>query len=156
MLLYYRQNKQSKVKRFESDTRLELKEGRHFSPDMILSYAASSEQVFVFCLELYNGDKVKYATEQLKKLFWIIDNSRKIEQKVDLNSIPRILCVCDNEGLLKKIQERIKNDKFFWVKHIEKLIFFNLDYAIHLDFGQGRINIKNEIFDLKELPQIIL
>lgn len=130
VLLYYRQNKESKKERFESDTRLQLKDKRHFTPDMILSYSKTSGQSFVFCLELYNGNKVKYATDQLKKLFWIIDNSRKVEQKVDLNVIPRILCVCDNENLLTRIQERIKADNFFRVKHIEQLIFFNLDNKV--------------------------
>lgn len=156
VMLYYWQNKESREKRFESDTRIKLKNGRHFTPDMILSYIQSSSQSFVFCLELYNGDKVKYATDQLRKLFWIIDSSRKVEQKVEANTIPRILCVCDNERLLKKIQERIRNDKFFRVKHIEKLLFFNLDNLVHNDFGKGWKNVKDEAFDLANLPQISL
>ena len=135
VLLYYRQNKDSKVKRFESDTRVKLKDGRHFTPDMILNYCDSIGQEFVFCLELYNGNKVKYAVDQLKKLLWIIDSSRKVEQKVDGNAIPRVLCVCDNENLMNKIIERIKNDEFFWVNHIDELIFFNLDEYVHMRFG---------------------
>ena len=134
VLQYYRHNKQRGGRSFESETRLQLENNKHYTPDMIFGFSNQRGEQQVFCLELYNGDKVKYATEQLKKLFRIIDNSNKVEQKVNLTSVPRILCVCDNEKLMKQIQKRMRNDQFFWVNHIENLIFFNLDKNIHQKF----------------------
>ncbi|MEO1263819.1 MAG: hypothetical protein AAFZ15_33745 [Bacteroidota bacterium] len=81
-LLYYDQRKKSNMKKFDAETRLYLKNGKHFTPDMICSYTSESGTPQVFCLEVYNGNKTDYAFQQIKTLFWILDNTRKIEERI--------------------------------------------------------------------------
>ncbi len=104
---------------------------------------------------MYNGDRVKYATEQLEKLFWIIEKTKKIEQKVGLDSVPRILVVCDSQKLLEGIINRMKKNKAFWVEHIEELIFFNLDESVWKEFGTAWVNLEDRYIQLNEIISTI-
>ncbi len=123
-------------------------DGRHFSPDVICSFCKSNGEAFIFCLEVYNGDKVKYATEQLEKLFWIIDKTKKIEAKIGLIAIPRILCVCDNEKLKDGIIKRLKVSPVFWVEGIEELVFFGLDSILRNKFKEGWTDLEFNVHDI--------
>ena len=90
---------------------------------------------------MYNGNKVGYVISQLEKLFWIIDNTTKIEEKMGVNAVPRILCTCDSESLMYSVIKRIRNNKTFHVDKIEELLFFNLDTKVWDFFGGEWINI---------------
>lgn len=165
-LRYYDKNRENKISKskYEIETCIRLVDGRYYTPDVLCSYQLPSQSPRVYCLELYNGrkykdgykNKVKYATDQLEKLLWIIDNTQKIEKKLQVEAVPRILCVCNNEKLLVSIQERIKTRKTFRVEYINQLIFFNLDYQVWEDFGSNRVNIDNEVVNLEEVKPICI
>ncbi len=105
-LTYYNQYKNSKTKRFESETRLEINGGRHFSPDIICSHTTSNQEANIFVLEVYNSNgnnRIHYVEQQLEKLFWILDKTKKIEQRIGVDTIPRILCTFDSVSFLKGV-----------------------------------------------------
>lgn len=95
--------------------------------------------------------KTKYASDQLRKLFSVLDSSRVIEQKVGRTAVPRILCVCDTEQLMSHIQKRLQADSTFRVEQIEQLLFFKLDKAVWTDFGADWQNLSGDVVDLSNL-----
>lgn len=92
-------------------------------------------------MEVYNGDKVHYVVSQLEKLFWILDNTRKIENRIGVDAVPRILVTFDNENLFEKVVERISKNRYFLVEGIEELLLFKLDVEAWNDFGDGWVNL---------------
>lgn len=78
----------------------------------------------VYCLEVYNGNKLGYVTKQLEKLFLILDNTRLIENRIGVDAVPRILVTFDNEALKKKTMEYIQASAVFQVEGIEELVVF--------------------------------
>lgn len=137
-LVYYDQRKQSKAKRFEAETRLDLYWGKHFTPDVICSFKDQNGKYKLFCLEVYNGNNVGYVCSQLEKLFWILENTNKIENRIGVDVTPRILVVFDNESLLQKTTKRLQTNQNFRVHGIEQLLFFNLDERVWLEFHSFR------------------
>lgn len=131
--VYYNQGKESSRRKFTCETRLELSDGCHYSPDVICGYQLHTTQ-YVFCLEVYNGTRISYACEQLEKLMRIIEKTRLVEQKTGIETVPRILCVCDNRLSIHRIQQRLREQPLFWVEEIEELLFFNIDAAVREDF----------------------
>ncbi len=151
-LVYYdKRGLYGEGKSFKSETRIDFDDGSHYSPDVIFSYKKKQESPLLFCLEVYNGNRTKYVIEQLKKLFWVIEKTTKIGQKVNLKKIPRILCVFDNETLLRNTLDRVKTDKFFSFQGIEQLLFLNLDNKVWEQFGNGWTNIEGELIQLQDL-----
>ena len=88
---------------------------------------------------------------QLEMLFQILDTSKRVEQRVGVDATPCILVTFDNESLFKKVVERIKNNKCFWVEGIEHLMLFNLDMNVWDNFAFGWSNIFGEGVDLKRM-----
>lgn len=153
-LTYYNQDKTAKSRRFESETRLQFKDGKHFSPDAICSYTTPDNQPHIFVLEVYNSlgnNRINYVIQQLEKLFWTIDKTRKIEKRIDVNVVPRILCTLDNPKFLEGVLNRVQNNPFFWVEGIEDLLFFNLDRNVRGDFSGGWVNVECTEFRLSNL-----
>ena len=154
-LLYYRHNRNGRAK-FNGATRLQISEQNYYTPDILLNYQRADQSEEVFCLEIYKGDRVNYASEQLKQLFRILDTTKKIEAKINSNAIPRILCVCENQSTIKGIKERLKPDPNFRVKHNDQLIFFNTEKNVLQNFDQGRENINGISIQLSQLKNIEL
>lgn len=151
-LVYYdKRGLYGEGKSFKSETRIDFDDGSHYSPDVIFSYSKEQGSPLLYCLEVYNGNRTKYVVEQLKKLFWIIEKTTKIGEKVKLKKIPRILCVFDNEPLLKNTIDRVKKDSFFSFQGIEQLLFLNLDKQVWEQFGKDWINIEGESVQLENL-----
>lgn len=151
-LVYYdKRGLYGESKTFKSETRIDFEDGTHYSPDAILSYQKPNGQPLLFCLEVYNGNRTKYALEQLKKLFGIIEQTTKIGDKVGLQKTPRILCVFDNPTLLNNTIDRIKADRFFAVQGIEQMLLFNLDEQVWQNFGGKWVNIYGVTVDLEQL-----
>jgi hypothetical protein len=153
-LLYYKQWRTGKSYKFEAETRLCLPQNKTFSPDMICYYQFPNQSSMLYCLEVYNGDKVTYASQQLETLLWIIEKTRLVENRVGVKAIPRMLCVCDNEALLLGIQQRLKANPVFNVEHIEELLFFNIDRVVWEDFGVNWQNINGDCIDLSNVAHI--
>ena len=145
-LQYYFHDKNSKQKRFKSETLIKLRDGSTYTPDAIYSFQKPTGESFIFIWEIYTGDKARYPLEQLEKLFWIIDNTRKIEQRIGVKAIPRILCALDNEALMEKVIEGVKANPIFHVEGIEELIFFGVDREFWEDFGKRWINLIDKKF----------
>jgi len=93
--------------------------------------------------------------EQLEKLFWIVEKTDKVENKIGVKAIPRILCICDNLNLLKGIIKRMRANKAFRVDGIEQLMFFNLDVNVWSNFGSGRVNLKGEKISLEDIKPFV-
>ncbi len=123
-LMYYDSDKKSTKARFDAETRLSLGGEKHFTPDVICSYVDAQGVPHVYCLEVYNGNKLGYVTKQLEKLFWILDNTRLIENRIGVDAVPRILVTFDNEALKKKTMEYIQASAVFQVEGIEELMLF--------------------------------
>lgn len=140
-LVYYDNRKQSKKRNFEAETRLELSAKTHYTPDVICGFKDANSFEKIFCLEVYNGNNVGYVEKQLIQLFRILDNTKKIEQRIGMNAIPRILVTFDNEQLFLKVLSRIQQNNLFHVEGIEQLIFFNSDANTWKDFGKGWVNL---------------
>lgn len=68
-LIYYDNKKQSKIRKFEAETRLGLGSKKHYTPDVICGYMDAHFNAHVFCLEVYNGKYVDYVEKQLTLLF---------------------------------------------------------------------------------------
>lgn len=136
---------------FKSETRIDFRDGRHFSPDVILAYRNADKKPLVFCLEIYNGNRTKYVVEQLKKLLWIIEKTTWIGKKMKVQKTPRILCTCDNQNLMDNVIGRIKEDEAFLVDYIEQLIFFKLDAEVWENFGSNWMNIDGDVINIKDL-----
>jgi hypothetical protein len=129
-MTYYKQYKKTKLKRFEAETRLQFKDGTHYTPDAFCTYTNPNGQDHIFALEVYNSKgnhRIKYVVEQLEKLLRIIDHTKKIEQRTALTAIPRILCTLDSKAFLLGVFKRVRSNPFFQIEHIEKLLFFNVD-----------------------------
>lgn len=77
----------------------------------------------------------------MEKLFWIIDNTRKLEQRIGIQTVPRILCALDNKALMKKIIEGVRGNPIFHVEGIEELIFFGLDMEVWENFESNWVNL---------------
>jgi hypothetical protein len=65
--VYYDNNKLSRNGKFEAETRLSLSANKHYTPDIVCG--CSSSLSMVFCVEVYNGNKVGYAEKQIIQLF---------------------------------------------------------------------------------------
>ena len=136
VLLYYdNTNKQLTKSKFDAETRLSLGGNKHYSPDMICSYVDANNEPHVFCIEVYNGNKVGRVVGQLEKLFAILDTSKRIEQRIGVDVVPRILVTFDNENLLAKVKERIQDNPVFAVEGIEDLLYFSSDIEIWNSFS---------------------
>lgn len=160
-LVYYDNRKQSVKRNFEAETRLELGIKKHYTPDIICGFRDANSYLKIFCLEVYNGDKVGYVEQQLIQLFWILDSTKKIEQRIDMDAVPRILVTFDNEQLYLKVLSRIQQNNRFHVEGIEHLIFFNSDVNVWKKFGAGWVNVFWEKVDLELIeilnePELIL
>jgi len=123
-LVYYDGNKNSTKAGFDTETRLPLGGDKHFTPDVICSYIDAQEITHVYCIEIYNGNRFGYVTKQLEKLFWILDNTTLIEDRIGGRAVPRILVTFDNEALMQKTVEYIQSAAIFQVEGIEELIVF--------------------------------
>jgi len=159
VLTYYNQYQNSKSKRFESETRLELKGEKHYTPDLFCSYITPEQQAHNFVLEVYNSNgnnRVGYVEQQLEKLFWILDKTKKIEERSGIDAIPRILCTFDSVPFLKGVLKRVLNNPFFRVEHIEKLLFFNLDSLVWQNFSKGWVNLDREKVDLETIQEVVV
>jgi len=150
-LVYYDNKKESTSRNFDAETRMNLGGKKHFTPDVICGFTDAQGKPKVFCLEVYNGKKIGYVEKQLISLFKILESSKKIEQRIGVDAIPRILVTFDNDSLFQKVLERIKKNPFFRVEGIEQLLFFKLDTNVRKDFGVGWVNIGLRSFDLEEL-----
>lgn len=133
-LVYYDNNKKSSKGRFEAETRLSLGGERHFTPDVICSYVDAQGVPHVYCLEVYNGNKLGYVTKQLEKLFWILDNTTLIEERIGVVAVPRILVTFDNESLMRKTIEHIQSSAIFQVEGVEELVYFAIDVEVRARF----------------------
>ena len=133
-LVYYDNDKESAKGKFDAETRLSLDGNKHFTPDVICSFVDANGISHVYCLEVYNGNRLGYVTKQLEKLFWILDNTTLIEKRIGMDAVPRILVTFDNESLMKKVMMYIKSGAIFQVEGIEQLILFNLDVNVWRDF----------------------
>jgi len=91
---------------------------------VICSYIDAQEITHVYCIEIYNGNRFGYVTKQLEKLFWILDNTTLIEDRIGGRAVPRILVTFDNEALMQKTVEYIQSAAIFQVEGIEELIVF--------------------------------
>lgn len=98
------------------------------------SFIIPNGKPHIFCLEVYNGNKVGYVEQQLKTLFGLLDRTKKIEQRVGVEALPRLLVTFDNQSLMDKVLARLQKDLFFHVEGIENLMFFNLDTNVRADF----------------------
>ena len=112
-LVYYDNRKQSQKRNFEAETRLELGLKKHFTPDVICGFRNANLSEKIFCLEVYNWKNVGYVEKQLIQLFWILDNTKKIEQRIGMKAIPRILVTFDNEQLYLKVLSRLQKNNIF-------------------------------------------
>ena len=126
-LVYYDSSKNSSNGKFEAETRLPLGGARNFTPDVICSYLDAKGRPHVYCLEVYNGSRLGYVTKQLEKLFWILDNTRLIENRIGVDAVPCILVTFDNEALMEKTRGYIQSATAFQVEGIEGLIFLGKD-----------------------------
>lgn len=149
-LTYYKQRKDATSKRFESETRISLDHNKHYTPDAICSFTHEGKaQIYV--LEVYNSkgnNRTQYVEQQLEKLFWIIDNTKKIEQRLGVDVVPRILCTLDTPNFRDAVIKRIKANPYFHVEGIEELLFFGLDSEIWDGFGKGWSNLFDNILTL--------
>ncbi len=128
-----------------------MEDGSHYSPDVIFSYERPTGEASLFCLEIYNGNRTKYVVEQLKKLFWIIERTTKIGDKVQLQKSPRVLCVFDNQTLLENTIRRLQEDKYFSFQGIDRFLLFNVDHQVWKDFGSNWQTIEGEVISLEQL-----
>ncbi|MEM8529159.1 MAG: hypothetical protein AAGG68_31295 [Bacteroidota bacterium] len=129
-LLYYHSQKNPTSNRFEIETRLQVNESQHYTPDLIYSYFDAQNQPQIYCIEVYKGNRVGYIIQQLEKLFWILDNTTKIEQKVGLQTIPRLLIILDNPTTLQSVKDEIKVHPFFQVKGIGEVVLLKIEDKI--------------------------
>ena len=135
VLLYYDNSNKGNTKgKFDAETRLPLERDKHFTPDMICSYTDANQKPHVLCIEIYNGNKVGRVVIQLEKLFAILDTSTKIEERIEVDTVPRIIVIFDNENLMLKVKERVFSSHFFAVEGIHKLLLFALDTEIWESF----------------------
>lgn len=134
-LLYFDNTyKQPSKRKFDAETRLSLGGNSHYSPDMIFSYTDTDGKPYVLCVEVYNGNKVGRVVGQLEKLFTILDTTKKIEQRIGVDAVPRILVTFDNENLQTKVMERVRVNPAFAVEGVEGLLLFGLDTEVWSDF----------------------
>jgi len=70
----------------------------------------------------------------LEKLFWILDNTTLIEDRIGIDAVPCILVTFDNEALMEKTMSHIKESDIFQVEGIENLIHFAIDSAVWKEF----------------------
>jgi len=126
-LVYYHSQKNPNTKHFEIETRLQVNDTQHYTPDMICSYFDAQGQPHIYCVEVYKGNRISYIMQQLEKLFWILDNTTKIEQKVGLQAVPRLLIVFDNPTAMESVRTQMKVHPFFQVKGIGEVVLFGME-----------------------------
>lgn len=112
---------------------------------MICSYIDAQGVPHVHCLEIYNGNKLGYVAKQLEKLFWILNNTTLIEEKIGVVAVPRILVTFDNVNLMMKAMEYIQLATIFQVKGIEELILLELMKKFGMDSTpfEDELSLKN-------------
>lgn len=86
----------------------------------------------------------------------MIEQSEVIEQKMNTKAIPRILCICEHETVMKKVQARVRKEQQFRVEYIEELIRFNVSEQVRKDFGEGWENKDGKQQDIGEWKAIEL
>lgn len=154
ILTYYNQYKDSTSKRFESETRIEIRGSRHFSPDLMLSYTTQEQHTYTYVLEVYNSNgnnRVSYVEEQLEKLFWILSNTKKAQKRTNIDTQPIILCTFDSISFMKGVLNRVLKNPYLMSGGIEKLLFFNLDRLVWLDFSSGWVALDRRKVDLETI-----
>jgi len=151
VLTYYNQYKNSKSKRFESETRLELANNKHYTPDLFCSYITPEQKAHTFVLEVYNSNgnnRVGYVEEQLEKIFWVLWNTQKIQQRTGIDAKPIILCTFDSVSFLKGVFKRVLQNSYLMSKDISNQLFFNLDRVTWQDFSSGWVTLDRRKVDL--------
>lgn len=147
-LIYYDNNPYQSKAKFEAETHLDLGQEQHYTLDIICGFIDTKKQSHSFCIEVFNNNKVAYIKRQLVLLFGILERSQKIEQRINMKAIPRILVTFDNEQTMKRVIDSLQNHPVFQVEEIGKLIFFNLDSRVWKQFENGWVNLYREPVDL--------
>lgn len=155
-LLYYDKRAKFKDLKYTIETRYKSSNGT-YTPDAVMGYADSAGQPQLFILEVYNGARKKYAHEQLKELFELIEESAgQIGKRIGVKQIPRVLVTCDTPKRLGRLIEVLKGDDFFDFEGIEDLLFFKYDAEVWEEFGKDWVNIDGDIIQLEQLAPVQL
>lgn len=107
-------------KNLRAKTKVDLPEG-YLIPDGVfkLKYADLTNALFLF--EMYNGKDTLRTLNQLKKHLYAME-SGSVNEKYEFKYGYRVLCVFEEETMMKALMERLQEDRTF--KHFKEYFLF--------------------------------
>jgi len=137
----------------KSITRIEIDETTFIEPDAIFLYR-TKERLQLMVLEVHNGKDVTRLVNQLKLISFAVSKglfTSKYKKQYGLETVPRILVTLESDNMIRLVQKRMNEDKFFNVIWMSKAFLFKVDTKTWGNFHKDWQNKNGESVDLSKL-----